>query len=198
MDWERQHERNMRIVGDSLGSRHTFIHRRRHRLKVNSAVPATLAVKVAALAGVSALTLYASSTLALEGDVFSGLVITIAGNDYTLSADASAASSALVVAFIPVLAADVSTDDIVTVAPNVVLTDRLDGEKLWGLKEELDLVRVEFYSSQAFTWRIPVNSAPLTPRAGHLIDIPELGFEGQVKEIFDQTAGVYPTAVDAA
>lgn len=199
MNWAQEHEEIMRITGDRLSSRHTFIWRRPHRLKVDKSVPKTLAVKFAALAGVSALTLFAGTGLSLEGEVFNGLVITIAGTDHTLSADATAASSQIVVAFTPVLPADVSIDDVVTLAPNVVLTDRLDGEKLWGLKEELDLTRIDgTFSAQAFTWRIPVRSAPLTPVAGHFIDIPELGFLGVVKEVFDRTAGVYPTAVDAA
>ena len=189
----------MRRVGDHFGSRHTFIWRRPHRLKVSGAVPVTLAVKVAALAGVSTLTLKAGSSLALEGDVYKDLVITIAGTDYTLSADASASSSELVVSFAPVLAAGVSIDDVVTVAGTVNVTTRLDGELLWGLKEELDLTRIiGEVKAQAFTWRIPVNSAPLVPIAGHRIDIAALGFLGVVRETFDQTAGVYPVAVDAA
>ena len=198
MDWSQQHEEIMRTVGDELGSRHTFIWHRQHRLKVNSAVPVTLTVKIAALAGVSALTLYAGAALALEGDVYKDLVITIAGTDYSLSTDASAASSALVVSFTPVLAADVSIDDVVTVAGTVEITKRLDGELLWGLKEELDLVRIDAYGLRAFTFRVPKNSAPLVPKAGHRIDIPELGFLGVVKEIFDETAALWPLAVDAA
>lgn len=198
MSWALRHQRAMRRVGNRLGNRHTFVWFRPHRLKVARAVPKTLDVKVAALAGVSTLTLFAGTGLALEGDVYSGLVLTIAGTDYSLTADTSAAGSALVVAFSPVLAADVLADDEVTVAPNVILTDRLDSEALWGLKEELDITRIEDYSSRAFTWRIPVNSAPLSPRSGHRIEIPSLGFEGIVREIFDETVGVYPTVVAAA
>ncbi len=201
MSWPDIGEGIMSTVGAAFQKRQTFTWSRPHSLHGARQSVSALAVKVAALAGVSALTLYVGSTAQLVGKAYSGLVLTIAGTDYTLGADAAAASDALAVTFTPALAADVSIDDAVTVAPNVIKTVRTDdGAALWGNYETwtLDEFGVEQFPVRSFFLRIPKNGAPFTPRKGDRIAIAALDLEGQVEFIADQTAAMWQVGVSAA
>lgn len=145
--------------------------RRPHTVERVDGVPlvdgSELAVAVVALAGATSLTVnvYSGGQQRARGLIPDGTVITIAGSDYTVQADASFSSNRATLTISPGLAADVAEQDA------VALGDGASWSKVRYTLDDLDL-REAFAGFEVGAQRItiPLSRIPVTPKAGMYFD----------------------------